>query len=76
MTEEDTFRRLKQIPFAEMQNKWISSEIGGQMVWRDTCESDIRKDIRNFFAQYGWGYVEFTMLWFNMDDELIKNERG
>jgi len=50
MTEEDTFLRLKRIPFMEMYNLWNSS----------TTVFNSNSSRTDFFIQQGWTLAEWN----------------
>jgi len=58
-TEEDTFRRLAQIPFNDIFYQWIESPIPAQSLYPDTTPEEINPDIQKFFSDRGWTYLEF-----------------
>lgn len=47
MTEEDTFRKLVQVPYEEMSILWMATDIGVS-------------DRHSFFLAHGWVYEEFV----------------
>jgi len=52
MTEDNTFRRLQRIPAQEMYYKWLSCSIPPPNL-------SPSRQVEEFFAQYGWTYLEF-----------------
>jgi len=47
MTEEDTFKKLKRIPFEEMKKLWVRREV------------EVGTSFNEFFQKYGWTRNEF-----------------
>jgi len=48
MTEEDTFRRLKRIPFVEMDKIWLES-----------CMKVSKQNVEQIFLNHGWTSDEY-----------------
>ena len=62
MTEDDTFRILKRIPFSEMYRLWHLST---------SMPND--PDVDQFFSQYGWTFLEYRdefdrQIWENLEN--------
>lgn len=51
MTEEDTFRKLRQIPYEEAYNLYMHRWLSNPASWSEN-------DADKFLEQYGWTYTE------------------
>jgi len=60
MTTNDTFLRLKRIPYQDMYHIWHCSPIAGQLVNRYANDDEIREEIQELFAKYGWKFMDFV----------------
>jgi len=49
MSEDDTFNKLKRIPFKDMKELWVRREVEVG-----------RTSFNKFFQKYGWTYKDFS----------------
>lgn len=54
MTEDDTFRKLKRIPYHEME--YIYFKVWGQIYMTS-------KELQDRFKEHGWDSDDFITLW-------------
>jgi len=79
MTEEDTFLKLRKLPFLDMVEVWWQSPIPGQPIYellsaaRKYDNDFVRPDICEFFAQYGWNYIDFIV---EVNNDIKRRRHG